>query len=71
MGSLIDQSDLHIRPYTQNFPDILDCSIPQATDAITPEEREEVKVSGQYRSVSPRQLFCFTSELSCVIQFSF
>ena len=32
----------------QNFTDTLDCSIPQPTDAITPEEREEVKVSGLY-----------------------
>lgn len=32
----------------QDFPDTLDCSIPQETDAITPEEREEVKVSGPY-----------------------
>uniref|UniRef100_A0A3P8WY64 GCS light chain n=1 Tax=Cynoglossus semilaevis TaxID=244447 RepID=A0A3P8WY64_CYNSE len=30
----------------QGFHDTLDCSIPQVTDAITPEEREEVKVSG-------------------------
>ncbi|XP_038137058.1 glutamate--cysteine ligase regulatory subunit [Cyprinodon tularosa] len=28
-----------------DFPDTLDCSIPEATDAITPEERDEVKVS--------------------------
>ncbi|XP_010870352.1 glutamate--cysteine ligase regulatory subunit [Esox lucius] len=27
------------------LPDIIDCSIPQATEAITPEEREELKVS--------------------------
>lgn len=33
------------QPPSENFPDTLDCSIPQATDAITPEEREEVKVS--------------------------
>ncbi|XP_029001794.1 glutamate--cysteine ligase regulatory subunit [Betta splendens] len=30
---------------SMDLPDTLDCSIPQATDAITPEEREEVKVS--------------------------
>lgn len=30
----------------QDLPDTLDCSIPQPTDAITPEEREELKVSG-------------------------
>uniref|UniRef100_A0A3B3BSK7 GCS light chain n=1 Tax=Oryzias melastigma TaxID=30732 RepID=A0A3B3BSK7_ORYME len=30
-----------------DFPDVLDCSLPEATDAITPEEREELKVSGQ------------------------
>nr|XP_046248295.1 glutamate--cysteine ligase regulatory subunit isoform X2 [Scatophagus argus] len=29
----------------KEFPDTLDCSIPQDTDAITPEEREELKVS--------------------------
>ncbi|KAM4629056.1 glutamate--cysteine ligase regulatory subunit [Polymixia lowei] len=29
----------------EDLPDMLDCSIPQATDAITPEEREELKVS--------------------------
>lgn len=31
----------------QDFPDTLDCSIPQETDAITPEERDELRVSGQ------------------------
>lgn len=36
----------------QDFPDTLDCFIPQETDAITPEEREELKVSGQYWSSS-------------------
>ncbi|XP_047442555.1 glutamate--cysteine ligase regulatory subunit [Mugil cephalus] len=30
---------------SKDFSDTLDCSIPEATDAITPEEREEVKVS--------------------------
>lgn len=34
----------------QDLPDTLDCSIHEATDAITPEEREEVKVSGEYIS---------------------
>uniref|UniRef100_A0A3B5LXX2 Glutamate--cysteine ligase regulatory subunit n=1 Tax=Xiphophorus couchianus TaxID=32473 RepID=A0A3B5LXX2_9TELE len=29
------------------FPDTLDCSIPEATDAITPEERDEVKISAK------------------------
>ncbi|KAM6921510.1 glutamate--cysteine ligase regulatory subunit isoform 1-T1 [Xenentodon cancila] len=33
------------KPTATDFPDTLDCSIPEATDAITPEEREEVKVS--------------------------
>ncbi|XP_020354697.1 glutamate--cysteine ligase regulatory subunit isoform X1 [Oncorhynchus tshawytscha] len=28
-----------------DLPDTIDCSIPQATEAITPEEREELKVS--------------------------
>lgn len=30
----------------QDLPDTLDCCISQETDAITPEEREELKVSG-------------------------
>ncbi|XP_074524412.1 glutamate--cysteine ligase regulatory subunit [Halichoeres trimaculatus] len=30
---------------SEDLPDTLDCSIPQPTDAITPEEREELKVS--------------------------
>ncbi|XP_035508796.1 glutamate--cysteine ligase regulatory subunit isoform X1 [Dicentrarchus labrax] len=34
-----------IKPQSEDFPDTLDCSIPQETDAITPEEREELKVS--------------------------
>ncbi|KAM3619331.1 uncharacterized protein V6R79_006548 [Siganus canaliculatus] len=33
------------KPPTKDFPDTLDCSMPQETDAITPEEREELKVS--------------------------
>ncbi|KAI3368791.1 hypothetical protein L3Q82_025774 [Scortum barcoo] len=33
------------KPPSKDFPDTLDCSIPQETDAITPEEREELKVS--------------------------
>ncbi|XP_074491527.1 glutamate--cysteine ligase regulatory subunit [Sebastes fasciatus] len=33
------------KPQSKDFPDTLDCSIPQATDAITPEEREELRVS--------------------------
>lgn len=33
------------KPTSKDFPDTLDCSIPEATDAITPEEREELKVS--------------------------
>ncbi|XP_029906237.1 glutamate--cysteine ligase regulatory subunit [Myripristis murdjan] len=32
-------------PSETDLPDTLDCSIPQPTDAITPEEREELKVS--------------------------
>lgn len=32
---------------TEDFPDTLDCSIAKATDAITPEEREELKVSAK------------------------
>ncbi|KAA8589660.1 hypothetical protein FQN60_013025 [Etheostoma spectabile] len=33
------------KPPSKDFPDTLDCSIPQETDAITPEEREELRVS--------------------------
>ncbi|KAM8873907.1 glutamate--cysteine ligase regulatory subunit isoform 1-T1 [Spinachia spinachia] len=29
----------------QDFPDTLDCSLPQATDRISPEERDELRVS--------------------------
>ncbi|XP_014863293.1 PREDICTED: glutamate--cysteine ligase regulatory subunit [Poecilia mexicana] len=35
------------KPTSTGFPDTLDCSIPEATDAITPEEREEVKISAK------------------------
>lgn len=35
------------KPTSEDFADTLDCSIPQATDAITPEEREELKVSAK------------------------
>ncbi|XP_008334148.1 glutamate--cysteine ligase regulatory subunit [Cynoglossus semilaevis] len=35
------------KPQSEGFHDTLDCSIPQVTDAITPEEREEVKVSAK------------------------
>ncbi|KAM9384260.1 glutamate--cysteine ligase regulatory subunit [Pholidichthys leucotaenia] len=35
------------KPSSKDFPDTLDCSIPEPTDAITPEEREEVKVSAK------------------------
>lgn len=31
----------------EDFEDTLDCSIPEATDAVTPEEREELKVSAK------------------------
>ncbi|KAM7409949.1 hypothetical protein PAMA_001436 [Pampus argenteus] len=34
-------------PSSEDFADTLDCSIPQATDAIVPEEREELKVSAK------------------------
>ncbi|XP_020494668.1 glutamate--cysteine ligase regulatory subunit [Labrus bergylta] len=34
-----------IKPTSKDFTDTLECSIPQPTDAITPEEREELKVS--------------------------
>ncbi|CAG07972.1 unnamed protein product, partial [Tetraodon nigroviridis] len=33
------------KPPPEDLPDTLDCSIPQETDAIPPEEREELKVS--------------------------
>ncbi|XP_053177665.1 glutamate--cysteine ligase regulatory subunit [Scomber japonicus] len=35
------------KPPSEDLPDTVDCSIPQATDAITPEEREELKVSAK------------------------
>ncbi|XP_005806458.1 glutamate--cysteine ligase regulatory subunit [Xiphophorus maculatus] len=35
------------KPTNTGFPDTLDCSIPEATDAITPEERDEVKISAK------------------------
>ena len=41
----------HIVCLTQGVSDTVDCSIPEATEAIKPEEREELKVSGQYSSV--------------------
>lgn len=31
----------------QELPSVLDCTIPENTEAITPEEREELKVSGE------------------------
>ncbi|KAK5870237.1 hypothetical protein PBY51_024890 [Eleginops maclovinus] len=33
------------KPVSNDFPDTLDCSLPQPTDAIPPEEREELRVS--------------------------
>uniref|UniRef100_UPI003AACF71E glutamate--cysteine ligase regulatory subunit isoform X3 n=1 Tax=Centroberyx gerrardi TaxID=166262 RepID=UPI003AACF71E len=48
-GNLVNRSRLKKKcpssPSEEELPDTLDCSIPQATDAITPEEREELKVS--------------------------
>lgn len=35
------------KPSSEDFPDTLDCFVPQETDVITPEEREEVKVSAK------------------------
>ncbi|XP_041647918.1 glutamate--cysteine ligase regulatory subunit [Cheilinus undulatus] len=35
------------KPTSKDFPDTLDCSVLQGTDAITPEEREELKVSAK------------------------
>ncbi|XP_077390638.1 glutamate--cysteine ligase regulatory subunit [Festucalex cinctus] len=43
---------------TEDVPDTLDCNIPQATDAIVPEEREELKVSAK--------LFLFESGQSSI-----
>ncbi|XP_068599186.1 glutamate--cysteine ligase regulatory subunit [Brachionichthys hirsutus] len=34
-----------VKAPSKDFPDVLDCSVPQETDAISPEEREELKVS--------------------------
>ncbi|CAL1593713.1 unnamed protein product [Knipowitschia caucasica] len=44
LSDWFSQTKLNIE---QNFKDTLDCSIPEATDAITPEEREELKVSAK------------------------
>ncbi|KAM8873908.1 glutamate--cysteine ligase regulatory subunit isoform 2-T2 [Spinachia spinachia] len=33
------------KPASKDFPDTLDCSLPQATDRISPEERDELRVS--------------------------
>lgn len=33
--------------FPQELPSVLDCTIPESTEAITPEEREELKVSGE------------------------
>lgn len=35
------------KPTNTDLPDTLDCGIPETTDAITPEERDEVKVSAK------------------------
>lgn len=43
------------KPTSEDFADTLDCSIPQATDAITPEEREELKVSAKLFLCEPVQ----------------
>lgn len=32
---------------SKELPSILECAIPENTEAITPEEREELKVSGE------------------------
>jgi len=37
---------------SQGLSDTVDCCIPDVTEAIKPEEREELKVSGQYVGVS-------------------
>ncbi|XP_054645611.1 glutamate--cysteine ligase regulatory subunit [Dunckerocampus dactyliophorus] len=47
-----------IQPPMKDLPDTLDCNIPQATDAIIPEEREELKVSAK--------LFLFESGQSSI-----
>uniref|UniRef100_A0A3Q3LJG3 Glutamate--cysteine ligase regulatory subunit n=1 Tax=Labrus bergylta TaxID=56723 RepID=A0A3Q3LJG3_9LABR len=48
-GNLVSRSRLKKKcpgsPSEEDFTDTLECSIPQPTDAITPEEREELKVS--------------------------
>ncbi|KAM8888144.1 glutamate--cysteine ligase regulatory subunit isoform 2-T2 [Synchiropus picturatus] len=43
-ATLSDWVSLRRQP-TEEMPDTLDCSIPETTDVITPEEREELKVS--------------------------
>uniref|UniRef100_A0A3Q2XN82 Glutamate--cysteine ligase regulatory subunit n=1 Tax=Hippocampus comes TaxID=109280 RepID=A0A3Q2XN82_HIPCM len=44
--------------FLKDLPDTLDCNIPQATDAVIPEEREELKVSAK--------LFLFESGQSSI-----
>uniref|UniRef100_A0A3Q3BIZ7 Glutamate--cysteine ligase regulatory subunit n=1 Tax=Kryptolebias marmoratus TaxID=37003 RepID=A0A3Q3BIZ7_KRYMA len=48
-GNLVNRNRMKKKcprsPSEEDFSDTLDCSIPEVTDAITPEEREEVKVS--------------------------
>ncbi|KAM8888143.1 glutamate--cysteine ligase regulatory subunit isoform 1-T1 [Synchiropus picturatus] len=45
-ATLSDWVSLRRQP-TEEMPDTLDCSIPETTDVITPEEREELKVSAK------------------------
>ncbi|XP_030640309.1 glutamate--cysteine ligase regulatory subunit isoform X2 [Chanos chanos] len=48
-GNLVNRSRLKKKcpssPCEEELPSVLDCTIPQASEAITPEEREELKVS--------------------------
>uniref|UniRef100_A0A3B5M2E7 GCS light chain n=1 Tax=Xiphophorus couchianus TaxID=32473 RepID=A0A3B5M2E7_9TELE len=47
------------------FPDTLDCSIPEATDAITPEERDEVKISKLFLCESGQSAIRDAVEMAC------
>lgn len=49
----------------QDLTDTLEFSIPEATDAITPEEREELKVSGQCWLLSQQRAGSASYSLTC------
>lgn len=56
------------QPHQQTeLPDTVDCSVPQATEAITPEEREELKVSAKlFLCESDQSSIRDAVEMACV-----